>query len=72
MLSPPFFNFEASYTEGQVMGFRLGTSKRETAQILSDKYLTVATFHSGCGSLPPTRPYKFLKFGDEDEFWEWA
>lgn len=70
-LSPPFFNFSAYYSEGQVMGFTLGASQREAAKVVSDKYLGAVIFLNGCGSGAPRRPYS-LSFDNEEQFWEWA
>lgn len=71
-LSPPFFNFGAYYTSGRVMGFTLGASRREAAQVLSDNYLRVATFHSGCGMGITGLPFSILNFDTKERFWEWA
>lgn len=48
LFSPPFFNFSATYTEGYVLGFRIGMSTPELFQQIGHTFVDVGQIVRGC------------------------
>ena len=49
---PPLFNFSADYDDGTVLGFRVGSSRKELLHTLVAGYAETGTLAAACGREP--------------------
>ena len=48
LLAPPAFNFGATYTDGEVLDFRVGMSRLQLAEMLEKRYATRSVLGGYC------------------------
>lgn len=51
LFSPPWFNFDATYSTGKILQFTIGMNRNELGQFLKSKYSDDATLQQGCGEV---------------------